>query len=235
MFEKQGFGRRIFLKASAAATLLMSIPGWVWAFTADSLYVRTVEKDTFRFDPATGIIKWKDKKDEPYKLIVGGLVESPASFSYSEIRAFTRATQVSSFHCVEGWDVYNLKWGGFRFSEITRRVKPHPDAKYVTFHSLGKTTSAPQGQDHYVESHPLEYLLDEGNSCMMSLTLNGEPLSQDHGSPLRLVAPFQLGYKNVKYIYAIQFEKERRSGWWTLANPVYSANAPVPGDRIGGK
>ena len=58
----KGLGRRLFLKASACVAFLAAAPAWVWAFFVEELQVRTVEKETFRFDPATGQVEWKDKK-----------------------------------------------------------------------------------------------------------------------------------------------------------------------------
>lgn len=232
----EGFGyvaRRTLLKVLGAMGVLFLLPSWARAyFVPFGFPVRTVEKDNFRFDPKTGTIL-KDKKERiPYVLTVDGLVEKPLSLSYSDIRALPQIKQVSDFHCVEGWSVKDVKWGGFRLKEITARARPKPEAKYVIFHSLGETESKPEGQAYYIESAPLAELLDEKMNCLMALDLEGKPLPHDHGSPLRLVSPFNLGYKNIKYVRRIEFASAPREGWWTLANPIYTAVAPVPADRL---
>jgi DMSO/TMAO reductase YedYZ molybdopterin-dependent catalytic subunit len=66
----------------------------------------------------------------------------------------------------------------------------------------------------------------------MTLQMGDTPLPHDHGAPLRLIAPYSLGYKNIKYIYRIEFARQPRPGWWTLANPIYPMQAPVPVDRL---
>ncbi|MFO0751993.1 MAG: molybdopterin-dependent oxidoreductase [Thermodesulfovibrionales bacterium] len=230
---KGAFGRRGFLRAAALLSLLSWLPSPVRAFFIDRLYVRTVEKDTFRFDPETGNIRWTNRKVvEPYLLTVEGLVEQPLRLSYADLTSFVRASQVSDFHCVEGWSVAKVQWAGFRFQEIVKRARPKPGAAYAVFHALGETADKPRGQDHYIESHPVRELLDPAKECLLTLFMGGKPLPHDHGAPLRLIAPYSLGYKNIKYIHRIEFAREPRPGWWTLANSAYPVIAPVPADRL---
>jgi len=104
----------------------------------------------------------------------------------------------------------------------------------VVFHSLGKTPEPAQGVNHYVESLPLEKLLDPEKKCLLALTMNSKPLSYDRGSPLRVVSPYDLGYKGSKYVTRIVFSMEQTSGWWTRANPIYPVDAPVPVELLKG-
>ncbi|HVN23722.1 MAG TPA: molybdopterin-dependent oxidoreductase [Syntrophorhabdales bacterium] len=226
-------GRRLFLRIAAWSALAASAPSWVWAVFVEKLQVRTVEKDTFRFNPVTGSIHWTDKKrEEPYYLLVDGLVQQPLRLSYGELKALPRTEQSSDFHCVEGWSVKALRWGGFRFSEIMKKVALRPPAKYVVFHSLGKTESPAGTLDHYVESFSIEELLDPKKECLLALSLDGKPLPHEHGAPLRVVSPYDLGYKGSKFVARIEFTTKREAGWWTLANPVYPSEAPVPKSRL---
>ncbi len=225
-------GRRVFLKASALVGFLTAIPGIAWAFFIERLEVRTVEEEDFRFDAKSGTIKWKGRKEEPYYLQVGGLVGKPLNISYKELLSFPQSTQAADFHCVEGWSVRDIKWGGFRFEEIVKRVHPKSEARYVIFHSLGRTQSKPHGLDHYRESLPLQDLLDTRKRCLLALSMDGRLLTHDHGAPLRVVSPLDLGYKGAKFVARIEFAREGEPGWWTLANPVYTSEAPVPPERL---
>jgi len=117
----------------------------------------------------TGVIEWKDNPKEEYRLVIEGLVKEPKTLAYHALKSIAQLEQVSDFHCVEGWSVADIKWEGFRFSEIVRLVKPEAQAAHVVFHSFGKTGSAPGGQDHYVESLPLsECSIRKGRSCLSS-------------------------------------------------------------------
>ncbi|MGO9613114.1 MAG: molybdopterin-dependent oxidoreductase [Dissulfurispiraceae bacterium] len=235
-FRKDGkhFGRRLFLKASGAVAFLLGTPSWVGAFFLEEEFpVRTVERENFSFDAKTGSVRSTNKKIEgPYQLLVDGLVKKPAKLSYQDLRALPQISQVSDLHCVEGWSVSDVKWGGLRFKEILNKVQPTSGAQYAIFHSLGETNSRPQGQGHYIESMSLKDLLDGQKQCLLALDLDGKPLSHEHGSPVRLVAPYSLGYKNIKYVTRIEFSEKPRPGWWTLANPIYPVDAPVPQNRL---
>jgi DMSO/TMAO reductase YedYZ molybdopterin-dependent catalytic subunit len=225
--------RRFFLKAAGVLGFLACLPRNLLAFFIKRLEVRTVEKEVFRFDQATGTVRWSDRNAaEPYRLIVDGLAERPMSFTYKDLASLPRTDQTSDFHCVEGWSVKDIRWGGFRFDEIAKRVKPKPQARYAVFHALGKTTSRPGGLDHYVESISLAQLLDPGRQCLLAMTMNGKPLTHEHGAPLRAIIPFDLGYKGAKYVARITFSHDAQPGWWTLANPIYPAEASVPKDRL---
>ena len=226
------YPRRLFLKTMGILFFLVSIPASVRAFFLSQFPVRTVEKENFHFNPGTGIIEWEGGENDQYQLIVDGLVEKPKYFSYKELKSLQHVEQVSDFHCVEGWSVKDIKWGGFRFKEILDKVTPKPGATHAVFHSLGETRSAPRGQKHYIESFPIIELLDPKREILLVLNMDGLPLSDDHGSPLRLIAPYDLAYKSIKFITRIELAKGERPGWWTLANPIYAIKARVPDRRL---
>jgi DMSO/TMAO reductase YedYZ molybdopterin-dependent catalytic subunit len=225
--------RRKFLTTAAITCLLVSLPSKLWAYFVTRLGVRTVEKNTFYFDNGSHTIVWKETSErEPYVLKVQGFVENRLSISYQDLLDLPQVDQTSDFHCVEGWSVKDILWRGVRFGEIVDLAKPLPEAKYVLFHALGETESQPQGQSHYVECLPLSHLLDPRKECLLALGMNHSPLTHDHGAPLRVIAPYDLGYKSIKFVYKIDFVDKANPGWWTLANPIYPVNAPVPASRL---
>ena len=113
-------------------------------------------------------------------LTVDGLVERPAELDYAALRALPLDEQVSDFHCVEGWSVGDLAWGGLRLATLADKAGPKPEARYVIFHSLGRTRSRPGGLDHYVECLPLADLRDPRLGYLLALTLAGAPLPLSH-------------------------------------------------------
>ena len=226
-----GITRRIFLRLTGGMLFMTTIPSAIAGFFIKTLPVRTVEKSTPKFYPNTGFVDLDNKK-EPYRLIVDGLVKERRSFSYADINSFPLLEQVSDFHCVEGWSVKDLKWSGFRFKEILNRTEPARDATHVLFHALGKTGHSPGGQSHYIETFPLSELLDPAREILLVLAIDNRPLPEENGGPLRLISPHDLGYKSIKFITRIEFIKEERPGWWTLANPAYPMVARVPEGRL---
>jgi DMSO/TMAO reductase YedYZ molybdopterin-dependent catalytic subunit len=230
--DRQSITRRLILKITGGMILMPSFPSSIFDFFVKPLPVRTVEQTRFKFDTGKGFIEWEKKAKEEYRLVVDGMVAEAKRFSYADLRSFAQVKQVSDFHCVEGWSVKDLTWEGFRFKEILDKVAPAREATHVLFHSLGTTGSSPKGQSHYIESLPLAELISPEREILLTLTMDGKPLPEEYGGPLRLIAPYDLGYKSIKFISKIEFIKEPRPGWWTLANPIYAIEARVPKNRL---
>lgn len=132
------------------------------------------------------------------------------------LTGLTRLNQVSDFHCVTTWSACGLEWEGVRFSDfykqvIVPEVAPQNDATLVAL----------KAQDGARTGMLLDDLLDP--SVILADRLNGEPLSVDHGAPLRLVAPKHYGYKSVKYLREIKFlrpeDRYRASGFEFMDHP----------------
>lgn len=150
---------------------------------------------------------------QEWTLAVSGRVKQPMAYGYEDLFGFPRVSQVSRLKCVECWSA-KAKWEGFRFQELVDRVKPDPQAKFVTFKSA----------DSYYESYALEELLQP--RVLMVLRMNDQPLSKDHGFPLRLIAPYKYGYKNIKYITQIEFTESRARNYWADFGP-YSVDGTI--------
>jgi DMSO/TMAO reductase YedYZ molybdopterin-dependent catalytic subunit len=232
IFRIKDITRRLFLKIVGSALFMAAIPSSVHAFFIKALAIRAVEKNKFKFNNEKGLIEWESGAKEEYKLLVNGLVKKPVSLSYADIKALPHVEQISDFHCVEGWSVKDLSWGGVRFKEILDKVEPDSDADHILFHSFGRTQFVPDGQSHYIESFPVKDLLDPKQEVLLVTTMDGNPLPEEHGGPLRVIAPYELAYKSIKFVTRIEFIKGARPGWWTLANPIYTIDAPVPSDRL---
>jgi DMSO/TMAO reductase YedYZ molybdopterin-dependent catalytic subunit len=225
--------RRFFLKALAGLAFLLGLPSTAWSFFVDRLLTRTVEKTHFRFDHKTGLVIFEPgSRQSPYTLRLEGLVKKPASLSYRELQDLPRVKQTSDFHCVEGWSVKDLEWSGFQFADLMKHVELKPEARYAVFQALGETESQPKGLKHYREVFPIAELMNPEKEIILALALAGRPLSHEHGAPLRVVSPYDLGYKSIKYVTRIEFTARPEPGWWTVANPIYRMIAPVPAERL---
>ncbi|MDR3641213.1 MAG: molybdopterin-dependent oxidoreductase [Humidesulfovibrio sp.] len=229
--------RRTVLKAipamilTAGAFLWGILPERARAAFINTFRTRTVEEDTFRFDPARGEVVWRGGRREPYFLTLDGLVEAPARLSYRDLRALPQVRRTADFHCVEGWSVGDAPWGGVEFRELFARVRVQPQARYVVFHALGQTENV-GGLTHYVESLPLVDLLNPALGALLALDLEGSPLQDSRGAPARVISPFDLAYKSIKFVTRAEFTAAPVQGWWTRANPIYPVNAPVDPHRL---
>ncbi|HEV7667742.1 MAG TPA: molybdopterin-dependent oxidoreductase [Thermoanaerobaculia bacterium] len=136
-------------------------------------------------------------------LTIQGDVETEIVVAEDELRELPRVEQTSDFHCVTTWSRCALRWSGFRFADFFERIvlprsRPEPASTFIIL----------RGQDGAASSLPLEDLL--APRVLLADTLDGKPLSIEHGAPLRLVAPAHYGYKNVKHLSVIGFWRDDR-------------------------
>jgi len=127
---------------------------------------------------------------------IGGDVAQAITLA-SEWSHLPRTTLTADFHCVTTWTVRALEWRGVRFRDvfdgvIARSARPQSDVAYVVFRC----------QDGYRTMLTLADAL--AHDVLLADTLNGKPLSMEHGAPVRLVAPAHYGYKNAKHVDRIE-------------------------------
>ena len=142
------------------------------------------------------------KETRHIDLKISGDVDEAIAVS-DELRELPRIDQTSNFHCVTTWTRCSLRWSGFLFADfferiVVPRVRPQHDATFVILRC----------QDGYAVSLPLADLL--ADDVLFADTLNGEPLTIEHGAPLRLVAPAHYGYKNAKHVRGVEFWRDDR-------------------------
>ncbi len=152
-------------------------------------------------------------KLETYTLTIDGEVENPVTLNWAEFTALPSAASVSDFHCVEGWSVRDCRWEGVRLSEIERLVKPREVAKAVTFECA----------DAYTTSLFREELA--GDDVLLAYKLNGEPLEEGYGFPVRLVVPSKYAYKSALWVVHLRFMRGKDLGFWERRG--YSDSADV--------
>ena len=139
-----------------------------------------------------------------WKLRVEGMTESPLTLGMEDIRALPKVEMVTQLKCIEGWSRV-LHWGGARFRDFVDKyasVDIDPDA-YV-----GMAT--PDGK-YYVGLDCASALHPQTLLCY---EMNGQPLPDRHGAPLRLVIPVKYGIKNIKRIGRISYQTTRPGDYW---------------------
>jgi hypothetical protein len=149
-----------------------------------------------------------------WTVVVDGLVSEPLHLDRSAWLALPRVEETRNFLCVEGWSVSRLRWEGVRVAELLRLAGPTDAARFVSFHTFSGT---------YLDTLTLDEA--QAQDVLLADTLDGAPLSPDHGGPLRLVVPTQLGYKNVKWVVRVELTAERARGYWEERG--YPAEAPI--------
>jgi len=143
-----------------------------------------------RFDPRT----WDFR--------VFGLVEQPLWLSWAEFSRLPQSEVLGDMHCVTRWSKFDNRWGGVKATELMGRVKLQPEAQHVMVH-------AEQG---YTANLPLADFLRP--TTIFALRHEGEPLTAEHGYPLRLVVPHLYAWKSVKWVRGIELIAREQPGFW---------------------
>lgn len=159
---------------------------------------------------------------QDWTLQVDGLVEKPRIFTMKEFFELKATEYIGPFVCVTGWDREHLKWKGVRLSDLIEAVRPTDESSYVIFH-------APSG---YTDSLTMNQAIDD--RVLLAYELEGNPLPKEHGGPLRLVVPFLLAYKSVKWVNRVEFTKKEHLGYWEQRGyPVEAEIPPAKKKRLG--
>jgi DMSO/TMAO reductase YedYZ molybdopterin-dependent catalytic subunit len=118
--------------------------------------------------------------------------------------------QITRLVCVEGWSAIAW-WSGLRFDDLMRVYPPMSQAKWVRVDS-SVNLDASGNPDPYFAS--LDLPTARHPQTLLATHFNGQPLTVDHGAPLRLLVPVKLGLKNVKAITKLSFVAEEPTDYW---------------------
>lgn len=133
---------------------------------------------------------------------VFGGVESPITLSWEEFTALPTREITTDIHCVTRWSRFDTSFKGVHWSELAKVVKPKSSARYVLAHA----------EQDFTANVPLAALEDE--EAMLAYEADGEPLTPEHGWPLRLVIPKRYFWKSAKWIRGLEFLDHDQLGFW---------------------
>ena len=160
---------------------------------------------------------------ERWRLVVDGACAEPQTLHWTRFTSeLPQVVETSDFHCVTGWSKMDLEWGGVRFSDVAALVQPHDDATHVMCH----------GYDGYTTNLPLEEALKP--DVLLAHAVNGRPLPDLHGGPVRMITPQLYAWKGAKWIKRVEFMTADRPGFWEQNGYSNSAH-PWRNDRYNRK
>ncbi|MEY2632762.1 MAG: hypothetical protein RIR00_1416 [Pseudomonadota bacterium] len=139
-----------------------------------------------------------------WQLRLFGLVQQEQVLDWAALLALPQCEDVSDFHCVTHWSRLDVPWQGVRARDVIALAQPLPAAVHVTLHSY----------DGYTTNLPLAALLDA--DVLVAHGVDGGPLSDEHGGPVRLVVPKRYAWKSAKWLSGIEFHAEDRPGYWEV-------------------
>jgi len=145
-------------------------------------------------DPGVDFDKWT--------LTVTGEVQKPGDYTLAQIQTLPKVTQNTRHVCVEGWDVVG-RFGGVRASDFLKMIGADPTARFVSVECA----------DDYYES--LDMATAMHPQTLLCYEMYGQPLTRQHGAPLRLNVPTKIGYKQAKYLTDLKVSHVLdRVGYW---------------------
>ncbi len=144
--------------------------------------------------PAVDTAQWRFQ--------VRGAVERPFTLGWDELIEMPRQETVCDIHCVTRWSRYDNVFGGVPVRALLARAGVRPEARYALVHA----------EHGFTTNLPLDDLDREPN--LLALTFGGEPLTPEHGGPVRLLVPHLYFWKSAKWVRGIELMEEDYPGFW---------------------
>ena len=130
-------------------------------------------------DPGVDFQKWN--------LTVTGAVQKPGDYTLAQVQNLPKISQNTRHVCVEGWDVIG-RFAGARLSDFLKLIGADTSARFVMVECA----------DDYYESLDMQTALHP--QTLLCYEMYDQPLTREHGAPLRLTIPTKIGYKQAKYL-----------------------------------
>lgn len=157
---------------------------------------------------------------ETWALRVYGEVENECTLDWNAFRNLGKKEFVVDFHCVTHWSKLDQKFVGIPFFEIINLVKPTANVKHVVFECVeGYTTN-------------VEYFDVANHIAFLAFEMDGKPIEDKFGGPVRVVIPHLYGWKSAKWVTGIRFVSKDEPGFWEVRGYHNHAN-PWDEERYG--
>ncbi|MCD6401858.1 MAG: sulfite oxidase-like oxidoreductase [Anaerolineales bacterium] len=164
-----------------------------------------------RFNPSTWTFR------------IWGEVEEEISWTWAEFQHLPRTKVTMDVHCVTRWSKFDTVWEGVSLKNLVEEkiIKLKPSAKYVIQHA----------EHGYTTNLPLKIVLQD--NFLLATHYNGEPLTPDHGYPLRAIVGNIVGqdeletpyfWKGAKWLRGLEFSSKDIPGFWEKAGYHNEAN-----------
>jgi DMSO/TMAO reductase YedYZ molybdopterin-dependent catalytic subunit len=137
-----------------------------------------------------------------WTLEVSGEVEEPLSLTYEQLRELPATDVTTDIHCVTRWSRFDAEFRGVHWSELAKLCRPKPSARFAIAH-------AEQG---FTANVPLAAIEDE--QALVVYEADGEPLTLEHGWPVRLFVPSKYFWKSAKWLRGIELSASDKPGFW---------------------
>ena len=144
--------------------------------------------------PKTDLASWD--------FTVSGEVEQPLRLTWEELTALPATEIKLDIHCVTRWSRFDTRFKGVHWRDLAALADPKPVAHFVVA----------QAEQGFTANVPLAAIEDEG--ALIAYEADGEPLTPDHGWPLRLVVPSKYFWKSAKWLRGLELLDHDQPGFW---------------------
>lgn len=137
-----------------------------------------------------------------WDLRVWGEVEKEMRWTWAEFTQLPTVKVTCDIHCVTSWSKFDTVWEGVLFRDFIKLFGVKPAGHYVIAHcEFGYTTNL-----------PLEAMLED--DVLLAYKYAGEPITPDHGAPLRTLVPKRYFWKSAKFLRGLEFSSVDKPGFW---------------------
>lgn len=157
---------------------------------------------------------------ETWQLRIWGLAK-PATFNWSDFMALPQNHFTADFHCVTRWSKLDVKWTGIKVTDFMSLLEVDASATHLMEHCYGGYTTNISLTDF---ARPENFFAHQ---------VFGEPLSAEHGGPMRLVVPHLYAWKSAKWINGLEFLNHEELGFWER-NGYHRRGEPWAEERYSG-
>jgi DMSO/TMAO reductase YedYZ molybdopterin-dependent catalytic subunit len=161
-------------------------------------------------------------KTVEWNLHIHGLVDKERTLTYQEFTALPQVDVFSDIHCVTTWSRYNNLWEGVSAGAVKGLVNIKKEARYVMVEGAGGFTTNLSLEDFFQED------------VLFALKHDGQPITAEHGGPVRLVVPRLYFWKSAKWVTGLRFMAEDEPGFWE-SNGYHMHGDPWTEERYGGR
>ncbi len=202
-----------------------------WITPVNHFYVRN-----HMFEPASF-----DVND--WRISLGGEVTSPATLTIADLHALPQHTVVNTLECAGNGRTFQrpqvpgIQWGkgtvgnarfrGPRLRDILQKAEVKTNGKYVMFHGAD---TIPGKVPPFTRSIPIEKVLDE--DTLLATHMNDEPLSENHGFPVRALVPGWVGAASCKWLTEIKVLDKEFEGNFMKPGYRFPNHPGKPGEAI---
>jgi DMSO/TMAO reductase YedYZ molybdopterin-dependent catalytic subunit len=145
---------------------------------------------------------------EKWRLEVSGLVEREMSWTLEEFRMLEAVKVYADFHCVTRWSRLDNIWTGVSAKKLAELVGIKKEARFVISEAYDHSMF---GQN-WTTDFPLDYFLNEDS--LIAFEHDGQPITPEHGGPVRLIIPRLYAWKSAKWLKGLRFVDRDEPGYW---------------------